>query len=198
MNALSTTAFVRRRALLPLLTVLLLASGCEKVSLKPKLPDATQEGKNTYGCLLNDKVWLPHSDHTLLPPLDADLTTSGFTLKASDDHDDAPGWEEFNLALNTSTLAPGTYTLADGFTARYWSRDNDLNNIQEYTAGVNTGNYATLTITKVEPRTTTTTVLGNTVTSRFTIISGTFAFSATSADGKTLTVKDGRFDVQAF
>ncbi|GAA4387460.1 hypothetical protein GCM10023186_33140 [Hymenobacter koreensis] len=191
---------IRRAALLlPILALTLSASNCKKVIVEaatPKLPEATQDGKNTFGCKLGDKVWLPGSDHMLLPPLDADLTGTGFTLRASDDHNDAPGWEEFNLSLNTTSFVPGTYTLRNGLTARYWSRENDLNNIEDYIAG--SGNTGTLTITKVEPRTKTTTVLGNTVTSNFTVVSGTFEFTATTSAGKTITVKEGRFDVQAF
>ncbi|GAB2968062.1 hypothetical protein GCM10027048_43610 [Hymenobacter coalescens] len=198
MNVSMKRAIRQRSLVLPLLGLLLLGSGCKKVveAIKPKLPDETQDGKNTFGCMLDDKLWLPHSDHTLLPPLNAAYSAGSFTLKASDDHDDLPGWEEFNLTVTAPSLVPGTYTLSSGLTARYWSRDNDLSNMRDYVAGA--GNQATLTITKVEPRTKTTTVLGNTVTSTFTVVSGTFTFTASTAGGQTITVKDGRFDVQAF
>ncbi|KAA9339652.1 hypothetical protein F0P96_03290 [Hymenobacter busanensis] len=198
MNLPSAHPLRRAAALSLLLTLAVAGSGCKKVidEIKPKLPEATQDGKQTYGCMLDGKLWLPASDHTLLPPLDADLTSGGFTLTASDDHNDAPGWEEFTLTLNTTTFAPGTYTLNNGFAASYWSRGNDLSNMESFMAG--SGNQGTLTITKVEPRTTTTTVLGNTVTSRFTVVSGTFEFTATGTGGKTITVKDGRFDVKAY
>jgi hypothetical protein len=198
MNMLSTSR-TRHGILLATMPLLFTLGSCgEKVieSVKPKLPDATQDGKNTFGCKLDDKLWLPASDHTLVPPLDADLTPGGFTLTAFDDHNDAPGWEEFNLSLNAATFAPGTYTLSNGFSAKYWSRGNDASNVRTYVAGA--GNTAKVVITKVEPRTTTTTVLGNPVTSRFTVVSGTFEFTATAPDGSTITVREGRFDVQAF
>ena len=44
--------------LLPLLVLLSLIS-CKKEKAEPQLPPATMEGKNTFGALVNGKVWLP-------------------------------------------------------------------------------------------------------------------------------------------
>ncbi|GAB3825197.1 hypothetical protein [Hymenobacter jeollabukensis] len=185
---------LRRTLLLPLLTLALLGgSGCKKVAdaIKPKLPAETQEGKGTFGCLLDDKVWLPRSDHALLPPLHPDYNPGSFTLRASDDHDDAPGWEEFNLAVSAPDIVPGTYALGSGFTASYWRRDNDGANMETFTAGP--ADQGQLIITKVEHRTRTGSLTGQVVP--YTIVSGTFAFTATSTSGGKIRVESGRFDV---
>ena len=39
--------------------LLLIASSCKKESNKDKLPPATQTGENTFGCLVNGKVFVP-------------------------------------------------------------------------------------------------------------------------------------------
>lgn len=39
--------------------LLLIASSCKKDANKDKLPPATQTGENTFGCLVNGKVYIP-------------------------------------------------------------------------------------------------------------------------------------------
>ena len=48
-------------SLLCLLSVILFFESCDPFESvkKEELPPATQEGKNTFGCLVNGKVWLP-------------------------------------------------------------------------------------------------------------------------------------------
>jgi len=59
---------MKTRNFINLILLLLLAScdGCKKEDPKPlteleKLPPATQEGKNTFGCLVNGKAFLPET-----------------------------------------------------------------------------------------------------------------------------------------
>jgi hypothetical protein len=172
------------------LTLLLAGAGCKKVEdiITPKLPEATQDGKGTFGCLLDDKLWLPYTDHTLLPSLSSSLKTAdSFTLRASDDHDEADGYDEFNLAVQVPEVKPGTYTLGSGFSARY-TESGHL-----FEAGP--ANQGSITITKVEARQRTGSIIN--VTTKFHVVSGTFSFTATSPlTGRTITIKDGRFDVE--
>lgn len=44
-----------------IMVLLLSCSGCKEGILSPKeeLPPATQEGLNTFGCLVNGEVWVP-------------------------------------------------------------------------------------------------------------------------------------------
>jgi len=50
---------------------------CEKSNTEKKdeLPAETQEGKNTFGCLVDGKVWLPKSGGTY-PPLSSTMSYS--------------------------------------------------------------------------------------------------------------------------
>ncbi|GAA4006593.1 hypothetical protein GCM10022408_17980 [Hymenobacter fastidiosus] len=175
--------------LLPL-ALLLAGPGCKKAEeiITPKLPEATQDGKGTFGCRLDDQLWLPHTDHTLLPSLSAGLKTPGnFTLRASDDHDEADGYDEFTLAVQVPEVKPGTYTLGNGFSAQYSESGH------RFVAG--SANQGSMTITKVEARQRTGSVTN--ITTKFHVVSGTFSFTATSAvSGRVITIKEGRFDVQ--
>ncbi len=172
---------------------LLAAPACKKIDdvLKPKLPEATQEGKGTFGCLVNGTVWLPDNyNATRFPYTDYDIRTypvpinaGHFTFDVKNLSDQNAGFTDMTLTINsTSPLAPGVYTLGNGFSASA----RDATTIFE-TTPAGTGS---VTITKVEPYTST---FGGITTSQ-SIVSGTFAFTVV-ANGKTLTVTDGRFDL---
>lgn len=182
-----------------LLALLASSTSCKKVtdSLKPKLPDATQEGKGTFGCLLDGEIWLTRVERTLDTPVEATYSSSAtggsFLLRAEQENSSG----EINylyLRINAATaLQPGTYTLAQGFEGSYNRFANGTTQDRLQSGPANQGS---ITITKVEPKTTTG-IGGATV--RSTIVSGTFQFTASSATtGKTIDVKDGRFDVQAY
>ncbi|RTQ52465.1 hypothetical protein EJV47_05490 [Hymenobacter gummosus] len=189
----------RRTLILPLLALALLSGGCKDVAdaIKPKLPDETQEGKGTFGCLVDDKLWLPYAEHTLDSEVEASYAGGVFSLRAEQENASKPVQYFYLRAAGPpggGALTPGTYAVGPGFVG--WIEVQETGRPQAYRSRRGQG---TLTITKVEPRTNTSTVLGQQITTRFTIVSGTFHFTATdSISGKTVTVKDGRFDVQAF
>jgi hypothetical protein len=163
-------------------------AACDKVEdiITPKLPEATQEGKNTFGCLVDDKVWLTYTEHTLDREIEASYSPgSPLSLRAENERD-KNAYSYIHLYVGSGgTLQPGTYTVGNGFSATY---DGSTHYATSATGP------GTVTITKVEP------VVNNSsgITSRYTIVSGTFGFTAVDAAGKTVTVQDGRFDVQAF
>ncbi|MCC2545067.1 DUF6252 family protein [Hymenobacter sp. BT175] len=176
---------------------LLAGSGCCKVDDLVKLPDETQEGKQTFGCLLDDKIWIPYTDHTVDDKMEASYSPNAgggttFTVSA-EQYDDNTDHTEFTLGLTRPVIQPGTYQLSEGFNARF-ERIKRGGGIDTYTTtGASTGS---ITITKVEAGSSTSTI-GN-VTVRYTIVSGTFRFTAVSAGGQVITVKDGRFDAKAY
>jgi hypothetical protein len=51
--------------LLAILSIELIATGCKKQKVEPidQLPPATQEGKNTFGCLVNGEAWTPKGNN---------------------------------------------------------------------------------------------------------------------------------------
>ncbi len=54
--------YLSTKTLFPAFLVCLLLSGCFKIRDRPdenRLPPSTQEGKNTLGCLIDGKVWVP-------------------------------------------------------------------------------------------------------------------------------------------
>ena len=174
--------WVARRSLLSV--ALLGSTACDKIDdiITPKLPDATQEGKVTFGCLVDGKVWLPYTEHTLDRAIEAKYSANSFTLRAERETKDG-GYIHLRV-FNASEIKAGTYSLANGFAATY-----DLNTHFATT----TPGQGSVTLTKVEP--TTREVLGSTL--HYTIVSGTFDFTGTDAAGKIVTIKDGRFDVLA-
>lgn len=197
---------LQKKPLLCLLCVSLLLGGsaCKKVEetfpITEKMPDATEDGKGTFGCLVEGKLWLPYNpDASSLFPADYKLRTNSFPVNASVFTIDAKnrrenaGTESLTLRVSsTSAIKPGTYTLRDGFSATATTNASATVGSEMYDTA-NTGS-GTLTITKVEPVTKTV----NGITTRSTIVSGTFQFTARSQNGKTVTVTSGRFDLSPF
>jgi len=64
------------------LFVLLLLTSCSKEKQENEiLPPATREGKNTFGFLLNDEVWVKKNEVTLYPVLTAGYVENfGFSI----------------------------------------------------------------------------------------------------------------------
>jgi hypothetical protein len=182
-----------RPASLFLALALLAGSSCKKVEdiITPKLPEATQEGQGTFGCLVDGKLWLPFVQHTLDSKLEAEYSATGggiFHLRAEQEPE-GKHYQYLHLSVLNQAgvlLRPGTYSAATGFEGR-------LEAEKQYVTAA--AGAATLTITKVEPHTEKMPTGGEV---RYTIVSGTFAFEATEPGGQKVTVTEGRFDVKAF
>lgn len=99
---------------------------CEKskVEMENKLPPETQNGKNTFGCLVNGKVWLPRPT-SLFPAVNTQVVSHLVTLAAS------TGDEAIVLAIQDFEKE-GTYSLSTSSTyfriggIRYSLRNGDL------------------------------------------------------------------------
>lgn len=190
---------LRCQSSLLLLTVLLLAgSGCKKLSdaISPGLPEATQEGKNTFGCRIAGSVWLPYTEHVLDRSVEPRYSGSGGpSLDIEATHKSAnANYSRVTLYLDGFTaMRPGTYALNQGARVVYQNHEAGAND--EYKADATTG-QGSITFTKVEDGVST--GIGG-ITTKFTILSGTFSFTAVSAtSGKTVALTDGRFDVKAY
>ncbi|MCB2410217.1 hypothetical protein [Hymenobacter lucidus] len=172
---------------------LLAGSGCKKVEdiVKPKLPEATQEGQGTFGCLVDGSLWLPFVQHTLDSKLEASYSSTAggtFTLRAEQEPSTGTSQYIHLTVYNPAGVAlkPGTYAVASGFTGRLEAQQDFM---------TSAAGPATLTITKVEPRTEKTPTGGEV---RYTIVSGTFDFEAAAPAGQKVRLTEGRFDVKAF
>jgi hypothetical protein len=182
---------MRLRILINGLLLLLNAfgSGCKQIDLTPGLPEETQEGKNTFGCMVNDQVWLPYVEHTLDRKVEAEYRGGYFTLRAEREMNPL---EYIRLQMfDSAGLQLKTYTLWQQFSGSYESIKNGTPDMHV----VDSTAQGSITFTKVEPKTKT---VGN-ITSHYHIISGRFSFTAKSlTTGNRVTLKEGRFDVQAF
>jgi hypothetical protein len=156
------------------LAAVLLATGCKKDDPEAGLPTATQEGKNTFGCLVDGQVFVPKPGQaisiTKREPLEASVYRTDLLVSGMGD-----GYVEF--ALHNASQQ-GTYALGETSTKSYGTYS--VSGIRYYT---NTAHVGTVTITRID-----------TVAK---VAAGTFQFTALDyQSGKTVTISNGRFDVR--
>jgi len=156
------------------LAAVLLLAACKKDDPDNGLPAATQEGKNTFGCLVDGQVFVP------LPPQGIN-TSSRDPLEASIYRTDllvsgrGNGYVDFALR---NAFRPGTYSLGETRTGNYAAHRISAGDYD--TDATHTG---TVTLTRID-----------TVAK---IAAGTFQFKGLDfRSGKTVTVTEGRFDVR--
>jgi hypothetical protein len=169
----------------PLLAVLLLLgflfSRCDKppdLTEEEKLPAATQEGKGTFGCLVDGKAWVPKSGGLLQPGIEPvyNEITGQFGILANRERLQYVGIscegqivksvgdyyipQDYLLVMDTSTICP------------------EFNNTSVYYCKA-----GEVTIEKLD-------IISG-------IISGTFNFDAYSIQCQdTITITQGRFDIR--
>jgi len=158
-----------------LLCLLVLLASCKKDESSP-LPKATQEGKNTFGCLLDGQVFLPTSSHNIFQPI---RPLRGLFLRREIGIQAYGEQGQMYLALRDA-FRPGTYTLGETATGNYASLNRSMGMF--YTSSTRGGS---LTLTRID------------TVAR--VVAGTFEFSALDyyrgGTGGTITVTSGRFDV---
>jgi len=159
-----------------LLCLLVLLTGCKKDESSP-LPKATQEGKNTFGCLLDGQVFLPTPSHNIFQPT---TPLQGYFYRhVIGVHVYGGEQGQMYLALRDA-FQPGTYPLGETSTGNYASLNRSMGMF--YTSSTRGGS---VTLTRID------------TVAR--IVADTFAFSALDyyrgGTGRTITVTSGRFDV---
>ena len=173
-----------------LLYVCLLAclGGCKQCTEAPThttLPDATQTGANTFGCMLNGNLWVARGSSSGFNPaqrpnpyLGYDATFEGGSLDVGGSIvlDDKSQSSVIITSRNISTLGEYTpknsnilFVYRDYTIPRTWYSDECISTYK-------------LTIIKLD--------LQN------KIISGTFEFSMERKDSYKVIAKDGRFDIK--
>jgi hypothetical protein len=175
-----------------LLFPLLISGSCKKtVDELSKLPTITQEGKKTFGCLVNGKAWTPENGNLILttPPLRFyyDNTNGGqFSIRAERIISASNIDQSINMGVDSCTSAK-TYTFKSNPAYPLRFAFNDYKN--------NSSSCITLFSSDNNVQTT-----GYITISRFDlsqgIISGTFEFTLTKSGCETVKVTNGRFDAK--
>jgi len=149
---------------------------CPSHNSTTTLPPATQCGANTFGCLVNGKVWVPEkvNSHPHTKKLHADWHDGTFVVygsKVVDDQYVGLVW----LRVEDSLATEGTYAL-NNWTPGLGRFEDTLCSYQTDTSW-----GGQLTITKFDR-------------SNY-IISGTFEFTVVATGCDTIQITEGRFDV---
>ncbi len=149
-------------------------SGCKKGSFlnpdpppEPTLPPETQTGARTFGCYVNDKLWLSETGVT---ELKGDYWKGTFLVRGKN------GQEYIGIELD-NVYQIGLYRLSNKNLRRYIYLSISG---EHYDADSSEGSY--INITKLDT---------NNV-----IHSGTFAFTGVNDRGEKVEVTGGRFDVK--
>ena len=172
--------------LLCLYCLCLILSACDREAPQPvdQLPPATQEGANTFGCLVDGELWLPESDSWLDVPWTASYSNglSYLIFSATNETSNSGFRFSFPSDFGTSGLirAEGTYELIHVSNQKYiyFRQGNTFYRPDSTHNGV-------LTITRLD-----------TLEGRF--VSGTFYFDAVNENDSTdiVQITDGRFDLK--
>jgi hypothetical protein len=169
------------------LFILLIATSCKKIDLDftpKKLPAATMTGANTFGCLVDGKVFVPGKK----------LFAGGVILQFNYEFVDSNYYvilaahnyiEDYSVAINIDKIqlsGDTTFSFSSPRTGPVYGRCGAVRN--DLTVPYSTAQNAP----------------GELVFTKFDLVnhiaSGTFWFDAVdSATGKTVQVREGRFDV---
>ena len=185
---------IKFNVLLMILIVISLTSACKKEKVKPidELPEATQEGKNTFGCLVNGEAFLPKGGRFARPspqcsyPFLDNRSGRGYCFSLIASNKAEPNilkivrletyFKELEESKTYSLTVPGVKEEASGeysvstprsLGEHYW--------VQPPVTGE-------LRITKLDK------------VKR--ILAGTFWFDALNDEGEKVEVREGRFDMK--
>ena len=176
-------------SILSLLSLLFIFSSCPKngtnPTTNPQLPPATQTGANTFGCLVNGKVWLPNRNNG--PSLEVQYYRGLFLLTAANQKDSqSVSWAYQTInALGTYYFKSAPIT-GGGSGSEFY----DINSNCDFKSNIKDSINTYITITKLD--------------SLNRIISGTFnmiylpAINTMRGTCDTVKITNGRFDAKYF
>lgn len=174
--------------------ITLTGSKCKKEKTNnpiDELPAETQIGANTFGCLVNGKVFLPY-DIGLNPRLTCyyqyiyNPSTTGYVFQVKANNKSDPSFfQSINILCDSIKIIEGNkYNL--GGSGKGYSRGNYIKAKNDNTSYQNYFTYSPYS--------------GELLIKKFDetnqIASGTFWFNAINTNGDTVKVTEGRFDMQ--
>lgn len=169
-----------------LVSCIFILSACRR----DELPEPTQTGAGTIGCLINGKVFKPRGSVFGGPRKNCfyEQRNNGyyFGLSAKDDHENP---------LRSFSIATDSLPVVEGQTIALQTPDTKGSAWAEVSLSPYTDNSITY-----DKYTTTASVRGELVVSKLDsirrVVSGTFWFDAIDRNGTKVQVRDGRFDMQ--
>ena len=172
-----------RNQILTILCILLLLGGCKKKKEGIEaLPEATQIGKNTFGCLVNGEVYVPKSSGFESPDGTSYQFSNGkFFFVLSNKRAVGNVKESFLIRSNDIELEEKTYILMQ------YNYDRSFSVKYSFSTGNESDDYETSPSLKGELRITKLDQVKR-------IIAGTFSFDAENKNGQKVEIREGRFD----
>lgn len=170
-----------------LLLTLLSFTSCKKKDVKPgeQLPAATMEGKNTFGAMVNGKVWVNKGRPNFYQPnldvvYDPNYAGGSLDIRAYRKIKDNPSVFESMFIGMTQVDHEGVYYWNDtSIGSAFFSSE-----FCDYRTEPETFREGTLEITKLDMKN--------------GIIAGTFEFTVAKPGCDTIRVTEGRFDKKLF
>lgn len=169
-----------------LILTLALNTSCNKEDDEPQnpvdqLPPATQTGKQTFGCLINGKVFLPDNFGSGRPNAFYQFVDGAYTLGIHASNKRGEELLSVGLgALDIQLIKESQYMLNSEISGNFYGIYLLGGGLSLDTTTTN-NNPGTLTITNFD-------------TEKF-IISGTFEFTVFDNEGNEIKITDGRFDM---
>jgi hypothetical protein len=168
------------------LAILMLFWGCDKGH---ELTPVTQEGKNTFSCKVNGKVWIPDGRGDIfvnIPPIEGgffrnrnnSISTIWISSYSSNNQEVHIYLESLDLGIRD--LNRETQPYGASLDPRNYGLYRSSQQSEYITSSINTG---TFTLAKAD------TLTG--------IISGMFEFTAADPKGNLIKITDGRFDINS-
>jgi Family of unknown function (DUF6252) len=179
---------IRNNCFIPYFLVLAILIQCKKGNDKNGLPPETQVGNNTFGCLVNGKVFTPKGGG-LSPNYSCYYQqiypgNTGFYFHVS------------GSDLNNSSFAYNVNINCDSVKIS----ENQSYTLSNAKKGNSVGAYLIVSIAKNNEYATNVALTGQLIVKKFDeinhIASGTFWFNAVNTLGDTVKITDGRFDMK--
>ena len=157
------------------------------ISCKKDLPNETQSGTDTFGCYVNEKLFIPKGSPFAGPVLKAQYSLQSnrpiFSISAT--MADGENRHSVSIVGDSVKLAVGTYAIATpkaGSVSGHYNFAGPLSPLSSYTS---------------------TNVLAGQLTIKYFdpikyVVSGTFYFDAVNNNGEKVEVREGRFDVKLY
>jgi hypothetical protein len=154
------------------------------------LPPATQEGKNTFGCLVNGQAFVPSWTNLGGPP----------TLSSYYQYIDHPTLKGYFFNVSANKRESGRSSSVTLLANHIIIKENSKYVLRNYAdSNAIYGRYAIVSDTNINEFVNKDAFQGELYVSKFDeikqIVSGTFWFDALNGKGEKVEVRDGRFDV---